>query len=127
MSHLAGARTVVGGGYGSAKGPARLCSTSHTPEAIHWPAAPALWTVVHFSPDQSDTWKSAETACAGLRLSIGGLALEKEVNPMVNPTLLVLAAGTGSRSGGPKGTEPVGHNGELIVDYSIYDARRSGF
>lgn len=45
---------------------------------------------------------------------------------MVNPTLLVLAAGTGSRYG-PKMAEPVGPNGEAIVDYSIYDARRAGF
>jgi NDP-sugar pyrophosphorylase family protein len=46
---------------------------------------------------------------------------------MVNPTLLVLAAGMGSRYGGLKLIEPVGHGGEAIVDYSIYDARRAGF
>ena len=42
-------------------------------------------------------------------------------------TLLVLAAGMGSRFGGLKQIEPVGPNGEFIVDYSIYDALRAGF
>src|SRR5208337_3752164 len=46
---------------------------------------------------------------------------------MVNPTLLVLAAGMGSRYGGLKLIEPVGPGGEAILDYSIYDARRAGF
>ena len=38
-------------------------------------------------------------------------------------TLLILAAGMGSRFGGLKQVEPVGPNGEFIIDYSIYDAR----
>ncbi len=42
-------------------------------------------------------------------------------------TLVVLAAGMGSRFGGLKQIEPVGPNGEFIIDYSIYDAIRSGF
>jgi len=42
-------------------------------------------------------------------------------------TLLILAAGMGSRYGGIKQIEPVGANGELIIDYSIYDAIRAGF
>lgn len=46
---------------------------------------------------------------------------------MSNPTLLVLAAGMGSRFGGLKLIEPVGPGGEAIFDYSIYDARRAGF
>ena len=46
---------------------------------------------------------------------------------MVSPTLLVLAAGMGSRYGGLKMIEPVGPGGEAILDYSIYDARRAGF
>lgn len=46
---------------------------------------------------------------------------------MVNPTLLILAAGMGSRYGGLKLTEPVGPGGESIMDYSIFDARRAGF
>ena len=42
-------------------------------------------------------------------------------------TLLVLAAGLGLRYGGPKQVEPVGPHGELIIDYSVYDALRAGF
>ncbi len=46
---------------------------------------------------------------------------------MEKPTLLVLAAGMGSRYGGLKQIDPVGPNGETIIDYSIYDALRAGF
>ncbi len=46
---------------------------------------------------------------------------------MVSPTLLVLAAGMGSRYGGPKTVEPVSPDGETILDYSIYDAHCAGF
>lgn len=46
---------------------------------------------------------------------------------MGKPTLVVLAAGIGSRFGALKQLDPVGPNGELIVDYSIYDALRAGF
>ena len=46
---------------------------------------------------------------------------------MIKPTLLVLAAGMGSRYGGLKQIDPVGPNGETIIDYSIYDALRAGF
>jgi dTDP-glucose pyrophosphorylase len=46
---------------------------------------------------------------------------------MVTPTLLVLAAGMGSRYGGLKQLEPVGPSDETIMDYSIFDARRAGF
>lgn len=42
-------------------------------------------------------------------------------------TLVVMAAGLGSRFGGLKQIEPVGPNGEFIIDYSIYDALRAGF
>ncbi len=42
-------------------------------------------------------------------------------------TLVILAAGMGSRFGGPKQLEALGPNGEVIVDFSIYDACRSGF
>ena len=42
-------------------------------------------------------------------------------------TLLILAAGMGSRFGGLKQTEPVGPNGESILEYSLYDAIRAGF
>ncbi len=42
-------------------------------------------------------------------------------------TLLILAAGMGSRFGGLKQIEPIGPNGEFIIHYSIYDAIKSGF
>ena len=46
---------------------------------------------------------------------------------MIKPTLLVLAAGMGSRYGKLKQMEGFGPNGETIIDYSIYDAIQSGF
>lgn len=46
---------------------------------------------------------------------------------MVKPTLLVLAAGMGSRYGSLKQMDGVGPNGEAIIDYSVYDAVRAGF
>lgn len=45
----------------------------------------------------------------------------------MKPTLLILAAGLGARYGGLKQIDPVGPNGEIIIDYSIYDAIRAGF
>ncbi|MDX6767162.1 MAG: NTP transferase domain-containing protein [Candidatus Methylacidiphilales bacterium] len=42
-------------------------------------------------------------------------------------TLLVLAAGMGSRYGGLKQIDPVGPSGETLLDYNIFDARRAGF
>ena len=42
-------------------------------------------------------------------------------------TLVVMAAGMGSRFGGLKQITPVGPNGEFIIDYSVYDAMRAGF
>lgn len=45
----------------------------------------------------------------------------------MQPTLLVMAAGMGSRYGGLKQIDPVGPSGETIIDYSIYDAMRAGF
>ena len=46
---------------------------------------------------------------------------------MKNLTLVIMAAGMGSRFGGLKQIEPVGPNGEIIADYSVYDAIRTGF
>ena len=42
-------------------------------------------------------------------------------------TLVILAAGMGSRFGGLKQVEPIGPNGEFLLDYSIYDAIKAGF
>ena len=46
---------------------------------------------------------------------------------MKKPVLVIMAAGMGSRYGGLKQLDPVGNHGQLIIDYSIYDARRAGF
>jgi len=45
----------------------------------------------------------------------------------MKPTLLILAAGLGSRYGGVKQMDKIGPSGESIIDYSIYDAIRAGF
>jgi UTP-glucose-1-phosphate uridylyltransferase len=45
----------------------------------------------------------------------------------MQPTLLIMAAGMGSRYGGLKQLDGVGPHGEVIMDYSIYDALRAGF
>ncbi len=45
----------------------------------------------------------------------------------MQPTLLILAAGMGSRYGGLKQIDQIGPSGEAIIDYSIYDAIRAGF
>ena len=45
----------------------------------------------------------------------------------MNKTLVILAAGMGSRYGGLKQIDPVGPDNSIIIDYSIYDALKSGF
>lgn len=45
----------------------------------------------------------------------------------MNTTLVVMAAGMGSRFGGLKQIEPMGKNGEIILDFSVFDAVRAGF
>jgi hypothetical protein len=47
--------------------------------------------------------------------------------PGMKPTLLILAAGMGSRYGGLKQLDPMGPAGETILDYSVFDALRAGF
>src|SRR2546423_12154324 len=42
-------------------------------------------------------------------------------------TLVVLAAGMGSRYGGLKQIDPVGPSGETVLDYAVFDAKRAGF
>ena len=46
---------------------------------------------------------------------------------MVKPTLVVMAAGMGSRYGGLKQIDPIDSHGNLIIDFSIYDAKKAGF
>lgn len=46
---------------------------------------------------------------------------------MPKPTLVVMAAGIGSRYGGFKQIDPIGPHGEIIIDYSVYDALQAGF
>ena len=46
---------------------------------------------------------------------------------MQKPVLVVMAAGMGSRYGGLKQLDPVGPGGQLIIDYSLFDAHRAGF
>ena len=45
----------------------------------------------------------------------------------MKPTLVVMAAGMGSRYGGLKQIDPVGPSGEIVIDYSVFDAVRAGF
>ena len=44
-----------------------------------------------------------------------------------SPILLIMAAGMGSRYGGLKQMDPIGPDGELLLDYSLFDAKRAGF
>ena len=46
---------------------------------------------------------------------------------MKKPILVIMAAGMGSRYGGMKQIDPVGKHGEIILDYSLYDAKKAGF
>jgi hypothetical protein len=46
---------------------------------------------------------------------------------MSKPVIVVLAAGMGSRYGGLKQMDKIGRNGEVLLDYSVYDAKRAGF
>ena len=45
----------------------------------------------------------------------------------MDTTLVVMAAGMGSRFGGLKQIAPMGTNGEIILDFSVYDAVKAGF
>ncbi len=67
------------------------------------------------------------------RVQVGGELVWKAglrsvcIKAMASPTLLVLAAGMGSRYGGLKQLDPVGPAGETILDYAVFDALRAGF
>ena len=68
--------------------------------------------------------------CSCIALDAAQEVLSADLNewrPMTSPTLLLLAAGMGSRYGGLKQIDPVGPAGETHLDYSIYDAIRAGF
>lgn len=58
---------------------------------------------------------------AGAAIGMGWLS------SLMKPTLLVLAAGMSSRYGGLKQMDPMGPNGETVLDYSVFDAIRAGF
>lgn len=62
-------------------------------------------------------------------LSLVNFTGHEPYNPVLSmkPSLLILAAGMGSRYGGLKQIDAVGPSGEAIIDYSIYDAIRAGF
>ena len=46
---------------------------------------------------------------------------------MKDITLVVMAAGMGSRFGGLKQIAPMGNNGEILLDFSVFDAKKAGF
>ena len=46
---------------------------------------------------------------------------------MQKPSLIIMAAGLGSRFGGLKQITPVGDKGEIIMDFSLFDAHKAGF
>ena len=52
---------------------------------------------------------------------------KKEGQNMKEPTLVIMAAGMGSRYGGLKQMDPMDSQGHIIMDFSIYDAIRAGF
>jgi len=53
--------------------------------------------------------------------------LEQEAFVMNKPVLVIMAAGMGSRYGGLKQIDPVDDDGHLIIDFSMYDAKKAGF
>ena len=64
-----------------------------------------------------------------IKIAIYGILLKinKKGESLMNKTLVIMAAGMGSRFGGLKQMEPVGPNNSIIIDYSIYDAVKAGF
>ncbi len=68
--------------------------------------------------------RSPQSSFAAASLRWYTVTMEAHTPPL---TLVVLAAGIGSRYGGLKQLDPVGPHGELIVDYSVYDSLRAGF
>lgn len=58
---------------------------------------------------------------------VGDTLLRRKGKMIMKPTLVVMAAGMGSRYGGLKQIDPIGPNGEIVIDYSVFDALRAGF
>src|SRR5437763_7719929 len=69
--------------------------------------------------------RRSRTACDGW-WSTRGPSLRRRGRAIGAPALVILAAGVGSRYGGPKQIEPVGPAGATLLEYSIFDARRAG-
>ncbi|MBN2565401.1 MAG: nucleotidyltransferase [Candidatus Eisenbacteria bacterium] len=57
----------------------------------------------------------------------GSESADPKGSGVVSPSMVVMAAGIGSRYGGLKQVDPVGPSGEMIIDYSVFDALRAGF
>ena len=51
----------------------------------------------------------------------------EEVTVMKEPVLVIMAAGMGSRYGGLKQIDPMDKEGHILIDFSLYDARKAGF
>ena len=102
---------------GERVGSKALASSNLAPSAsflkVEWASCP-------FITKEKTGWKPVQLS----KHSGETPALRRQI---MQPTLLVLAAGMGSRYGGLKQVDPVGPNGETIIDYSIYDAIRAGF
>lgn len=64
---------------------------------------------------------------SGIGIAIESVLLNIEQNMRDAPTLLILAAGMGSRYGGLKQLDPVGPSGETVLDYAVYDGKKAGF
>jgi hypothetical protein len=72
------------------------------------------------TPDRSESRRLHPLPASAISFSLGTMDTPA-------PTLLVLAAGMGSRYGGLKQLDPVGPGGETILDYAVFDAIRAGF
>src|SRR5258706_9770731 len=85
----------------------------------------------------SRIWRSTHVSqriFSGLRRSGGGSSLIPAPYPgalrcpaVADPTLVLLAAGMGSRFGGPKQIAPIGPGGSALIDYAARDAVAAGF
>ena len=79
---------------------------------------------MNFITDKLKAWRNTEHNFGYLK-TYSQPSWKQEAT--MKPTLLILAAGMGSRYGGIKQIEPVGLNGETILEYSVFDALQAGF